>query len=58
MVELEIADYKTLIKWFELAFAKNMAKRMTIDDKRTFWKLSFLAEDKIQEMKDGVPDDD
>lgn len=56
MVELEISDYKTLIKWFELAFAKN--KQLTIDDKKTFWKLSFLAEDKIQEMKDGVPDDD
>jgi hypothetical protein len=56
MVELEPEDYSNIIRWFELTYGK--AKHM--DDiphaqKRTFWKLSFLCEDKIKELKDLLP---
>ena len=53
MVELEPEDYLTLIRWFELVFgkkAKNM-EDIPAGDKRTYWKLKFLAEDKIKEIK-------
>jgi len=56
MVELEPEDYSNIIRWFERSYGK--AK--TMDDiphsqKRTFWKLTFLCEDKIRELKDLLP---
>lgn len=60
MVELEPEDYLTLIRWFELVFgkkAKNM-EDIPAGDKRTYWKLKFLAEDKIKEIKQESLDDD
>ena len=56
MVELEPEDYSNIIRWFELTYGKS--KHM--DDiphaqKRTFWKLSFLCEDKIKELKALLP---
>ena len=50
MVELEIEDYNELFDWFTLCFGKNDPKKLTIQAKRTFWKLNFLSEDKIKEM--------
>lgn len=51
MVEFEIKDYDTLARWFELAFAGKEAKNISDLDKKTFWKLTFLAEDKIKQEK-------
>ncbi|MBS57898.1 MAG: hypothetical protein CL735_03965 [Chloroflexi bacterium] len=58
MVELEVDDYKNLIKWFEMAFAKLPPTELPNGDRRTFWKLSFLAEDKINEtrVEKGIDD--
>ena len=61
MVELELADYSEIMDWFMLAFCK---KKKTIEKlptktKMTFYKLNFLAEDKIKEEKQlGVDVDD
>ena len=49
MVELEVEDYNELFDWFTLMFGKD-PKKLTIQAKRTFWKLNFLSEDKLKEM--------
>ena len=50
MVELDIEDYSELFDWFTLMFGKD-PKKLTVQAKRTFWKLSFLSEDKIKELE-------
>ena len=57
MVDFELADYKTVIKWFELCFG-NKPDLLDMQDKRTFWKLSFLCEDKIKSVRGEASDDD
>jgi len=52
MVELEVEDYNELFDWFTLMFGKN-PKKITIQAKRTFWKLNFLSEDKLKEIDSG-----
>ena len=49
MVELEVEDYNELFDWFTLMFGKN-PKKITVQAKRTFWKLNFLSEDKLKEI--------
>ena len=56
MVELEVEDYNELFDWFTLMFGKD-PKKLTVQAKRTFWKLNFLAEDKIAEETDKLDDD-
>jgi len=56
MVELEVEDYNELFDWFTLMFGKD-PKKLTIQAKRTFWKLNFLSEDKLKEM-DSVDDEE
>ena len=55
MVELEVEDYNELFDWFTLMFGKD-PKKLTVQAKRTFWKLNFLSEDKLKEI--GSEDDD
>ena len=55
MVELEVEDYNELFDWFTLMFGKN-PKKITVQAKRTFWKLNFLSEDKLKEI-DSEDDD-
>ena len=55
MVELEVKDYNELFDWFNLCFGKD-TKKLTLQAKRTFWKLSFLSEDKLKE--EGIDDED
>ena len=50
MVEFEVDDYTTLLRWFELAFAKE-ERKIKLEDKRVLWKLTFLCEDKIEEQR-------
>jgi len=52
MVELEVEDYNELFDWFTLMFGKN-PKKITVQAKRTFWKLNFLSEDKLKEIDSG-----
>ena len=58
MVEFELADYKTIIKWFELAFGKNEIEKIALIDKKTFWKITFLCEDKIKEESPQTHDEE
>ena len=44
MVEFNLSDYNTILKWFEIAFGSNMDK-IKVGDKRVFWKISFFVED-------------
>jgi hypothetical protein len=59
MVELEPEDYGNILKWFECKFAKiKNIHDIPMSQKRTFWKLTFLAEDKIHELKNEVSTDE
>jgi hypothetical protein len=51
MVDLNLKDFSTIIKWWELAFAKIPVEKISLDDRRTFWKITFLCEDLIEEEK-------
>jgi len=52
MVELSPEDYSNIVRWFEFKFARvTRMEDVPLSDKRTFWKLTFLAEDKIEEIK-------
>tara|TARA_B100000029_G_scaffold514352_1_gene616841 strand:- start:9612 stop:9794 length:183 start_codon:yes stop_codon:yes gene_type:complete len=52
MVELNTKEYSIIFRWFEHAFGKNKPADIPMEDKRVFWKLTFLAEDKIAEEKE------
>ena len=60
MVELEVDDYGEIMDWFILAFGKR-GKTMTDlpqKAKLTFYKLNFLAEDKIKEERERIDTSD
>ena len=56
MVELSTTDYKIVFSWFERTFGKGKLEEIPLEDKRAFWKLTFLSEDQIDEEKEK--DDD
>ena len=56
MVELELEDYNELFDWFTLLFGKD-PKKITMQAKKTFWKLQFLSEDKIKEHEEDQEDE-
>ena len=60
MVELEVEDYSEILDWFTLAFGKKGKPISKINNKAkmTFYKLNFLAEDKIKEDKQLNLDED
>jgi hypothetical protein len=60
MVELEIDDYNEILDWFQLAFGKKgkVLAELSTKARMTFYKLNFLAEDKIKEVKQLSLDDD
>ena len=51
MVELEPDDYSLILNWFEHTYGKLSVSEIPLDAKRTFWKLTFLAEDKLKEIR-------
>ena len=51
MVELELDDYNIILSWFERTYGKNIVVEIPLDAKRTFWKLAFLCEDKMNEIR-------
>jgi hypothetical protein len=59
MVELEPEDYSEILNWFTHKYGMEKDVKQ-ISDKavRVFWKLTFLAEDKIKEIKDLDPKDE
>ena len=60
MVELEIDDYNEIVDWFMLAFGKKgkTLTQLSTNARMTFYKLNFLAEDKIKEEKQLSLDED
>jgi|TARA_R100001244_G_C5123078_1_gene123950 hypothetical protein len=56
MVELELEDYNELFDWFTLLFGKD-PKKITMQAKKTFWKLQFLSEDKIKEHEEDLDEE-
>ena len=52
MVEFNVDDYSEILDWFGLAFGKKDPSIISSKTKRTLWKLTLLAEDKIEEMQD------
>lgn len=58
MVELDPEDYSNILNWFEATFGKRPLENLSLDDKRTFWKLTFLAEDRMKEIKEETPPTD
>jgi len=52
MVELEPEDYSEIFDWFQLAFGTKKKDKINQQAKKTFWKLNFLSEDKIKELKE------
>jgi len=51
MVELEAEDYLNILRWFESRFSNTLPENIPVKHKRTFWKLTFLAEDKTKQDK-------
>jgi hypothetical protein len=51
MVSFTLGDYELLLKWFELAFARLDKSKISSADKKVFWKITFLAEDKVEELR-------
>jgi hypothetical protein len=58
MVEFEIDDYNEIINWFTIAYGKWDYENKTLPRKakKTYWKLAFLAEDKIKEETEEQED--
>lgn len=52
-IELKIEDYKNIMGWFELAFAKN--NEIKEKDNQTFRKISVMA---MCYLEDHKEDDD
>lgn len=49
MVELDPKDYSEILNWLTLAYGKD--PKMNENTLRVFWKLTFLAEDRLSEME-------
>ena len=49
-LELTVDDYKNIINWFEIAFAKNSSQKPTVDT--TFKKVTVMCMAKLEEMKE------
>ncbi len=57
MVELELGDYNVILNWFTHVFGKLNPDKIPREDRSTFWKLNFLAEDKIRDETDRLDGD-
>ena len=47
--ELDHTDYLILMKWFEFKFARDKPEKIPVGDRRVFWKLTFLQEQKAED---------
>ena len=55
-VALNLKDYQNLVRWYELAFAKN--NDTTESDRNTFTKLSAMAMAFTDEVKEILKEED
>ena len=58
MVELEMEDFAEIIKWFNFKYDEVESKDMSEQGRKTFWKLHFLLEDKMIELRNLAGDDE
>ena len=47
--DLDHEDYLILMKWFEFKFARDKPEKIPLADRRVFWKLTFLQEQKAED---------
>ena len=58
MVELEMDDFAEILKWFNFKYDEVEDKGMGEQSRKTFWKLHFLLEDKMIELRNLAGDDE
>ena len=56
--DLDHEDYLILMKWFEFKFARDKPEKIPVGDRRVFWKLTFLSEQKVEDDALKWSDDD
>ena len=47
--ELDQEDFNTILRWFEFRFARDKPEAIPLPDRRVFWKLTFLSEQKAED---------
>ena len=57
MVELEPEDYNEILNWFTHTYGRLNSSKISEASTRTFWKISFLVEEKIKELKEEANDE-
>ena len=56
--DLDTADFIIIMKWFEFKFARDEPDKIPLEDRRAFWKLTFLSEQKHEDDALKWSDDD
>ena len=56
--DLDHEDYLILMKWFEFKFARGKPEKIPVGDRRVFWKLTFLQEQKAEDDLLNKPDEE
>jgi hypothetical protein len=51
MVELQMDDFGEILRWFNHKYDEVEDKGMGEQSRKTFWKLHFLIEDKMEEIR-------
>ena len=51
MVELQMEDFGEILRWFNHKYDEVDDKGMGEQSRKTFWKLHFLIEDKMDELR-------
>ena len=46
------------MKWFEFKFARDKAEKIPVADRRVFWKLTFLQEQKAEDDRLALTDEE
>ena len=52
MVELNVKDFNDILSWFTLKYGKEKPENIPQQAYKTFWKLTFLVEDALEEIKE------
>ena len=50
MVELQMDDFAEILRWFNHKYDEVEDAGMGEQSRKTFWKLHFLLEDKMEEL--------
>jgi|8_EtaG_2_1085327.scaffolds.fasta_scaffold172058_2 hypothetical protein len=52
MVELNVKDFNEILNWFTLKYGRKEAEEIPRQAYKTFWKLTFLVEDALEEAEE------